>query len=113
MNSKQGFDLDEPRNLSAAQREALLRALHSVEGAAGRWAEASRLDDNALARRIGCEFGIQGGFGDGVLWYDYWGGRNPRIEIRVRGEAPIVLAGAFLLASARNVLGLARPGELF
>ena len=95
------------------QQAALVRALHSMEGAAARWAGATRLEDAALMERIGYEFGIQGGYSGDGIWIDYWGGHNPRIEIRVSCDAPVQLAGRDLLASVREALRMKRPGELF
>lgn len=92
---------------------ALIRALHSVEGAAARWSATVRPDDETLRRRIADEFGIQGGFGWTGVWVDYWGGTNPRIEIRIRAETPIDLSGRELLVAVRDALNLTRPGELF
>jgi hypothetical protein len=99
--------------LSAKQSEALVRALHSMEGAAARWAENPKLDDASLTARIAYEFGTMGGYcGEGV-WLDYRGGANPRVEIKAAGEEPIQLSGRELLAATREVLGTTRPGELF
>ena len=84
-----------------------------MEGAAVRWAGANRLDDATLTERIGYEFGIQGGYSGDGIWIDYWGGRNPRIEIRVPGDAPIQSTGRDLLAAVREALRMNRPGELF
>ena len=99
--------------LSPDQQAALVRALHSMEGAAARWTGATRLDDRALTERIGYEFGIQGGFSSNGIWIDYWGGRNPRIEIKVPHDAPVQLFGREPLAAVRIALQLKRFGELF
>ena len=99
--------------LSPAQQTALVRALHSMEGAAARWAKATRLGDAALYRRIGYEFGTRGGFSSGGVFVDYWGGTNPRIEIKVAADHPVTLCGPTLLAAVRSALRIARDGELF
>ena len=99
--------------LSPAQRVALIQSLHSFAGAAGRWAGASRLDDEALTARISEEFGIQGGYRGRDCGYDYHGGQNPRITIMVPGESILELAGRDLLAATRDVFHLSRPGEIF
>ena len=99
--------------LSPQHEAALVRALHSTEGAAARWAGASRMDDAALSRRIAEEFGIQGGFGRSGELVNYWGGRNPRIEIQIGADTPVELSGRELLAAVREALKLTRPGELF
>ena len=92
---------------------ALVRALHSTGGAAARWAGATRLDDDALRKRIAEEFGISGGFGMTGLRVNYWGGINPRVEIQIGADTPVELAGRELLGAVREALKLARPGELF
>ena len=84
-----------------------------MEGAALRWAGATRLDDADLYRRIGYEFGVRGGYCADGVWVEYHGGTNPSIEIRAGNELPARLAGTELLAAVRDALGLARPGELF
>ncbi len=99
--------------LSPAYEGALIRALHSVEGAAVRWNAAGRLDDAALLARIGEEFGIVGGFSRAGEWVDFRGGRNPRIEIRIGAENPVELSGRELLAAVRMALKISHPGELF
>jgi len=100
-------------SLTAKQSEALVRALHSMEGADARWDENRRLDDETLTHRIAYEFGAMGGYCGAGTWVDYHGGTNPRIEIKVAGEEPIQLSGRELLTAAREVLALGRPGELF
>ena len=67
---------------------ALIRALHSTEGAAARWAGANRMEDDALRQRIAEEFGISGGFGMTGERVNYWGGTNPVIEIQIGADAP-------------------------
>lgn len=98
--------------LSPAQVAALIRALHSMEGAASRWDENRRIDDESLTRRIGYEFGITGGYCGAGVWVDYHGA-NPRITITAAGEQSIKLSGRELLAAAREALGISRPDELF
>jgi hypothetical protein len=100
-------------SLSPSQAAALVRALHSTEGAATRWAATVRPDDNALTARIAEEFGIHGGFGAKGVWVDYKGGMNPRIEIRIGAETPVELSGRDLLAAVRDAIHRHRPGELF
>lgn len=92
---------------------ALVRALHSTEGAAARWAGAARLDDERLRQRIAEEFGISGGFGRTGESVSYWGGINPVIEIAIGADTPVELSGRELLAVVRDALKIARPGELF
>jgi len=92
---------------------ALIRALHSVEGAAARWATTIRPDDETLRRRIAEEFGISGGFGMTGMRVDYWGGLNPRVEIQIGADTPVELSGRELLAAVREALKITRPGELF
>jgi hypothetical protein len=100
-------------SLSAKQSEALVRALHSMEGAAARWAENPKLDDASLTARIAYEFGTMGGYcGEGV-WVDYHGGANPRVKIEVANESDLELEGRELLAATREALGIGRAGELF
>ena len=84
-----------------------------MEGAAARWAKATRLDDAALYHRIGYEFGTRGGCSSGGVFVDYWGGTNPRIEIKVAGDHAVTLCGPTLLAVVRCALRIAREGELF
>lgn len=99
--------------LGAAQKAALIRALHSAGGADTRLGVNPKLDDEALTRWIAHEFGIAGGYaGDGVR-YDYRGGMNPRITIQIDDEPPLDLSGRELLAAVRQALGVGRPGELF
>ena len=92
---------------------ALIRALHSTEGAAARWAATIRPDDESLCRRIAEEFGISGGFGMKGERVDYWGGINPRVEIQIGADTPVELSGRELLAAVREALKITRPGELF
>lgn len=99
--------------MSPRYEAALVRALHSTEGASARWAATVRPDDATLSRRISEELGIQGGFGMVGEWVNYWGGINPRIEIRIGEDTPIELSGRELLAAVRAALKITRPGELF
>ena len=99
--------------LSPQHEAALVRALHSTEGAAVRWAGANRLDDAQLLRRIGEEFGIMGGFGTTGARVEYRGGINPHIEIQIGADTPVELSGRELLAAVRESLKITRPGELF
>lgn len=92
---------------------ALIRALHSTEGAAARWAGTSRMDDDALRQRISEEFGISGGFGMTGERVNYWGGTNPRVEIQIGADVPVELSGRELMAAVREALKITRPGELF
>lgn len=92
---------------------AIIRALHSTEGAAARWGATVRPDDETLRRRIAEEFGISGGFGMTGERVNYWGGLNPRIEIQIGADTPVELSGRDLLAAVREALNLTRPGELF
>ena len=92
---------------------ALIRALHSTEGAAARWAATTRPDDESLCRRIAEEFGISGGFGKKGVRVDYWGGINPRVEIQIGADTRVELSGCELLAAVREALKITRPGELF
>jgi len=92
---------------------ALIRALHSTEGAAARWASTIRPDDESLRRRIAEEFGISGGFGMTGEQVNYWGGINPRVEIQIGADTPVELSGCELLADVREALGIGRPDELF
>lgn len=92
---------------------ALIRALHSTEGAAARWGATLHLDDETLRRRIAEEFGIQGGFSLPGERVDYWGGTNPRIEIQIGADTPVELSGRELLTAVREALSITRPGELF
>lgn len=99
--------------LSSPYEAALLRALHSKEGAAARWGATVRPDDETLRGRIAEEFGIQGGFSMTGEYLGYWGGANPRIEIRNGDALTLVLSGRELLATVREALKLSCPGELF
>jgi len=92
---------------------ALVRALHSTEGAAARWGATIRPDDETLRRRIAEEFGISGGFGKTGERVNYWGSINPMIEIQIGADAPVELSGRELLAAVREALKITRPGELF
>lgn len=92
---------------------ALLRALHSKEDAAARWGATVRPDDETLRRRIAEEFGICGGFSMHGEYLHYWGGANPRIEIRNENTSTLTLSGRELLAAVREALKLSCPGELF
>ena len=95
-------------------QERLLRmGLHSSWGAANRWGENQRLDDDALRRRIGDEFGIMGGYGKTGERIEYRGGTNPRAIIQIGDNPPLVLEGRELLAAVREALGIGHPGELF
>ena len=92
---------------------ALVRALHSTEGAAARWGSTVRPDDDALRQRIAEEFGISGGFGRTGERVNYWGGINPRVEIHIGADTPVELSGRELLTAVREALKITRPGELF
>jgi hypothetical protein len=91
----------------------LKMGLHSSWGAAERWMECPRLDDDALRRRVGKEFGIMGGYGKTGERIEYRGGANPRAIIQIGDDPPLVLEGRELLAAVRELLGISRPDELF
>jgi hypothetical protein len=100
-------------NLSPLHADALHRALHSTEGAADRWRDGGSYDDEALTERIAAEFGIMGGFGAPGVLVEFRGGKTPRITIAIGDGPGVELEGRALLAAAREVLQLRRPGELF
>ena len=92
----------------------LHRALHSVEGAAGRWQklqDSGPVYDADLLEAIGREFGSSGGAsGDraaGSPGYRVEGGKRPRFWLGQGGRlASSDLAGKDLLSKAREVLGI-------
>lgn len=92
---------------------ALIRALHSTEGAAARWGGTVRPDDETLRQRIAEEFGISGGFGMTGEQVNYWGGINPRVEIQIDADMPVELSGRELLGAVREAIKIGHPNELF
>jgi len=119
VNSEERADLD----------EIVFRAMHSIEGARGRWAQrrARGLDDAELRAAIVEEFGIAGGFswpqggGGADIYVDVTGGLRPRLAWRGfdrppppwRGEwdptPDRIIQGAELLALVRRVLEVPCP----
>lgn len=98
----------------APDQERLLRmGLYSSCGAAGRWKEHQRLDDDALRRCIGEAFGIVDGYGKAGERIEYRGGANPGAIIQIGDDPPLVLEGRELLAAVREALGIGHPSELF
>lgn len=90
--------------------EDLRHALHSTEGAAGRWAEsiAGGESDESLKRRIASEFGDWGSFTTDLSSCTYQGGRNPRIWFGARSGKPS-LQGKALVARVRDLLAVPLP----
>jgi hypothetical protein len=96
--------------------KALLRSLHSFQGAAGRWKERKKsgLSDDALKAAIAFEFGSEGGsVGPGEPSIHVKGLTNPRFwaswEINAIGKRKPDLSGKALLERVRKVMGIPTP----
>ncbi|HRU07199.1 MAG TPA: hypothetical protein P5137_15645, partial [Candidatus Brocadiia bacterium] len=106
----------------SSEVQAVRRALHVMSGAAERW-DALRqtgATDEQLAEAIGREFGYQGGFSGrpntpGAI-VEYRGGKSPSVTIRraasdTQPGKEETIKGPRLLAMARDILAIPKPGE--
>jgi len=88
--------------------DALIHATQSIAGARGRWAELRQrgATDQEIREFLGREW-TQGGYAGAGLWYDYWGGTNPRLVIG--RDKQQTLKGKALIVAVRTAYAIPVP----